>query len=143
MTVFSHFRTNEVEIAICARAKLHLFSTHTIGQRSQLRSGRCLNFAVNSAMAVTFEWDPDKAAANVALHGVHFDEASTVFSDPLGRIVDDPRHSKGEHRFVLVGFSKPQRLIAVMFTERRNRIRIISARPVTRAERRTYEESVR
>jgi uncharacterized protein len=94
-------------------------------------------------MAVTFEWDPEKAATNLAKHGVHFDEASTVFADPLGRIVDDPRHARGEDRSVLVGFSRAQRLLAVMFTERRGRIRIISARPVTHAERRTYEESAR
>lgn len=94
-------------------------------------------------MAVTFEWDPEKAATNLRKHGVHFDEASTVFEDPLGRIVDDPRHSRGEDRFVLIGFSGAQRLLAVMFSEKRNRIRIISARPVTRAERRTYEESSR
>jgi uncharacterized DUF497 family protein len=92
-------------------------------------------------MAVTFEWDPEKAAKNLAKHGVNFDEASTVFSDPLGRIVDDPRHSRGEGRLVLIGLSRVQRLLAVMFTDRKNRIRIISARPVTRAERRTYEEN--
>ncbi len=92
-------------------------------------------------MAVTFEWDPKKAATNLAKHGVHFDEASTVFADPLGRIVDDPRHYRGEDRSVLVGFSQAQRLLAVMFTDSSKRIRIISARPVTRAERRTYEES--
>jgi uncharacterized DUF497 family protein len=92
-------------------------------------------------MAVTFEWDPEKAAKNLAKHGVTLDEASTVFSDPLGRIVDDPRHSRGEERLVLIGLSRAQRLLAVMFTDRKNRIRIISARPVTRAERRTYEEN--
>ena len=92
-------------------------------------------------MAVTFEWDPEKAAKNLAKHGVHFDEASTVFSDPLGRIVDDPRHSRGEERLVLIGLSRAQRLLAVMFRDRKNQIRIISARPVTRAERRTYEEN--
>ena len=92
-------------------------------------------------MAVTFEWDPEKAAKNLAKHRVSFDEASTVFSDPLGRIVDDPRHSRGEERLVLIGLSRAQRLLAVMFSDRRNRIRIISARPVTRAERRTYEEN--
>ena len=92
-------------------------------------------------MAVTFEWDPEKAAKNLAKHRVSFDEASTVFSDPLGRIVDDPRHSRGEERLVLIGLSRAQRLLAVMFSDRKNRIRIISARPVTRAERRTYEEN--
>jgi uncharacterized protein len=94
-------------------------------------------------MAVNFEWDSEKAATNLSKHGVHFDEASTVFEDPFGRIVDDPRHSRGKDRFVLIGFSQAQRLLAVMFSEKRTRIRIISARPVTRAERRTYEESSR
>ncbi len=86
-------------------------------------------------MAVAFEWDSDKARRNLASHGVSFGEASTVFSDPLGRIVDDPRHSKGEERFVLIGYSRNSRLLAVMFTERRKNLRLISARPVTRAER--------
>lgn len=94
-------------------------------------------------MAATFEWDPAKAARNYANHGVTFEEASTVFGDPLGRIVDDPRHSRSEERLVIIGFSRNSRLIAVMFTERRERIRLISARPVTRAERKNYEESAR
>lgn len=94
-------------------------------------------------MAATFEWDPAKAARNYATHGVTFDEASTVFGDPLGRIVDDPRHSRGETRFVIIGLSRKLRVLAVMFTERREHIRLISARVVTRAERRNYEESAR
>jgi hypothetical protein len=52
-----------------------------------------------------FNWDPRKAVANVAKHGVSFEEAATVFEDPLGRIVDDPRHSVGENRYVLLGVS--------------------------------------
>lgn len=90
---------------------------------------------------LAFEWDPEKAAANYGKHGVTFEEASTVFGDPLARIVDDPRHSVGEERFVIIGLSRHSRLIAVMFTERQEQIRIASARPVTRAERRNYEES--
>ena len=62
-------------------------------------------------MAFTFEWDPRKAAANVAKHGVTFDEASTAFGDPLGRIVDDPRHSTAP-RLVLLGYSASDRLLA-------------------------------
>lgn len=91
-------------------------------------------------MALTFEWDTDKAASNVAKHGVSFDEAATVFADPLGRIVDDPRHSVGEERLVLLGHSHRQRLLAVMFTERGEAIRLISARLATRQERREYDE---
>ena len=91
-------------------------------------------------MVLRFEWDPEKAAANLDRHGVSFKEASTVFGDPLGRIVDDPRHSVGERRFVLMGRSDQQRLLAVMFTERREVVRLISARRATRRERKDYEE---
>jgi uncharacterized DUF497 family protein len=94
-------------------------------------------------MAVTFEWDSGKARENLAKHGVSFVEASTVFADPLGRIVSDPRHSKGEQRFVLVGYSRHSRLLAVMFTERQKNLRLISARSVTRAERDEYEKGSR
>jgi hypothetical protein len=94
-------------------------------------------------MAVTFEWDPRKAAINAQKHGVTFDEAPTVFADPFGRIVDDPRHSRGEARFVLLGHSESDRLLAVMFTERGDRIRLISARRATRRERQDYEEGPR
>jgi uncharacterized DUF497 family protein len=90
-----------------------------------------------------FEWDPSKLARNKSKHGVSFEEASTAFGDPLAGIVDDPRHSIGEQRSVLVGMSERNRLIAVMFTTRGDSIRLISARPVTRAERRHYEESFR
>jgi uncharacterized DUF497 family protein len=88
-----------------------------------------------------FEWDPQKAAANLAKHRVSFEEAATVFGDPLGGIVTDPRHSKGEARFVLLGLSEVRRLLAVMFVERDGTVRIISARPATRRERRNHEES--
>jgi len=87
-----------------------------------------------------FEWDPRKARRNRAKHGISFEEAATVFGDPLGRIVDDPRHSDGEQRYVLLGHSQRQRLVAVMFTERGEAIRIISARPARRQERRDYEK---
>jgi hypothetical protein len=94
-------------------------------------------------VALRFEWDPEKAVGNLAKHGVSFEEAATVFGDPLGRIVDDPRHSADERRHVLLGFSERQRLLAVMFTERPHAIRIISARKATRRERRGYEERER
>ena len=92
-------------------------------------------------MTAEFEWDPRKAAANLTKHGVGFDEAVTVFRDPNGRIVTDPRHSVGEERLALLGLSERGRLLAVMFTERGNRIRLISARKVTRRERTDYEET--
>ena len=91
-------------------------------------------------MALRFEWDPAKAAANLAKHGVSFDEAATAFGDPLGRVVPDPRHSVGEERLALLALSARERLLAVMFTERGEVIRIISARLATRHERRDYEE---
>jgi hypothetical protein len=87
-----------------------------------------------------FEWDSRKAAANFEKHAVSFEEASTAFGDPLARIVDDPRHSVEESRFVLMGVSRGQKLLAVMFTERGESVRLISARPATRRERREYEE---
>ena len=87
-----------------------------------------------------FEWDAAKANANLRKHGVSFEEARTVFGDRLGRIADDPRHSADEQRFVLLGFSQRQRLLAVMFAERSEAIRIISARRATRQELRDYEE---
>ena len=91
-------------------------------------------------MALKFEWDPQKAARNLAKHEVTFEEAATVFGDPLGRITSDPRHSLDEERFVLLGFSKQQRLVVVMFVEREEAIRIISARRAIPRERRDYEQ---
>jgi uncharacterized DUF497 family protein len=88
-----------------------------------------------------FEWDAKKAAANIKKHGVAFDEAATAFGDPLGKIVDDPRHSIGEKRFVLIGRSDQNRLLVIMYTERREAMRLISARDVTREERKNYEEN--
>ena len=93
-------------------------------------------------MALTFEWDPLKDARNRKKHGIAFDEALTVFADPLGQIVDDPRHSAGELRLTLLGLSVRQRLLAVMFSERGgDRVRIISARRATRHELHDYEEA--
>lgn len=88
-----------------------------------------------------FEWDPRKAARNLAKHGVSFEEAATVFGDPLGRIEDDPRHSVDEKRSVLLGLSGAGRLLAVMFVDRGEAIRLVSARRATPRERRDHEES--
>lgn len=88
-----------------------------------------------------FEWDPKKAATNLRKHGVPFDEAATVFQDDLSLTGGDPDHSVGEERFVTFGVSSAGRLLVVSHTERGNRTRIISARPVTRAERKLYEEA--
>jgi hypothetical protein len=70
----------------------------------------------------------------------HFEEAATVFGDPLGRITDDPRHSEGEERFALLGESSKRRLLVVLFTERDNTIHLISARKATRRERRAMKK---
>jgi uncharacterized DUF497 family protein len=91
-------------------------------------------------LALEFEWDPKKAAANLARHTVSFEDAATVFGDPLGRITADPRHSVEEERLVLLGLSESKHLLAVMYVDRGQAIRIISARPATRRERRNYEE---
>ena len=89
---------------------------------------------------MVFEWDPEKAGANFRKHGVSFDEATTVFGDPLSVTILDPDHSSTEDRFIDLGMSHRARLIVVSYTERGRRIRIVSARLATRKERRTYEQ---
>lgn len=86
-----------------------------------------------------FEWDPNKAVANLRKHGVSFDEAATVLSDPLSITVPDPNHSREEDRYITVGLSGNQRLLMVAHTERDLRIRLISARELTATERSAYE----
>ena len=87
-----------------------------------------------------YGWDPDKAALNLRKHGVSFAEAITVFKDDLSLTANDLDHSIGEHRFIIVGMLSHHRLLMVSHIERDGRVRIISARPVTRIERRVYEE---
>ena len=87
-----------------------------------------------------FDWDPRKAASNLRRHNVSFGEAATVFSDPLSTTVPDPDHSLNEDRSITVGLSHRGRLLMVAHAERGDRIRIISARELTRAERAQYEE---
>ncbi len=89
---------------------------------------------------MNFEWEETKAAANLRKHKVSFEEASTVFEDDLSLTGRDPDHSVGEYRFVTFGLSAANRVLAVSHTERSGKIRIISARPATRAERRIYEK---
>jgi uncharacterized DUF497 family protein len=91
---------------------------------------------------IEFEWDPDKADLNLRKHGVAFKEAATVFRDPLGITIFDPDHSEEEDRFITVGFSGHGRLLTVGHTDRGERIRIINARELTRAEREAYEEEI-
>ena len=87
-----------------------------------------------------FEWDSQKADLNVKRHGVSFEEASTVFRDTLSLTIDDPLHSTREVRMVQIRFSHKNRLLVVVFTERGDRIRIISARIATKRERHDYED---
>jgi uncharacterized protein len=87
-----------------------------------------------------FEWDDAKAASNQRKHGITFDEAGTVFLDELALTGSDPDHSIGESRFVTFGMSSLGQLLAVSHTYRTDGIRIISARRVTRSERKMYEE---
>lgn len=91
-------------------------------------------------MSLDFEWDNDKAKRNVRKHGVSFQEASTVFNDPLALTIDDPLHSDEEDRFVIIGESHRRRFLVVAFTDRDDKIRIISARVASRRERKDYEE---
>ena len=88
-----------------------------------------------------FEWDPRKEADNVRKHKISFQEAATVFGDFFGTTASDPDHSLEEHRYITIGLSRRGRLLMVAHAERRERIRIISARKLTRIERNIYEET--
>ena len=88
-----------------------------------------------------FEWNRAKAAANVRKHGVTFEEATTVFSDPLSLTIEDVPHSRGEERFVTLGQSVQGRLLVVVHTDRKLRSRLISARRANRRERSDYENT--
>ena len=92
-------------------------------------------------MNLRFEWDARKALTNQVKHGVSFEEAMTVFSDPLARIFEDPDHSVAESREIIIGLSQKQRLLIVCFTELRDTVRIFSARKATKIERQDYEET--
>ena len=87
-----------------------------------------------------FEWDAAKATANLSKHGVSFDEARTVFDDPLYVDFYDPDHSDEEQRYIIIGKSRRDRLLMVSYTERDDTIRMISARELTPVERKEYEE---
>jgi len=87
-----------------------------------------------------FEWNEAKAAANLIKHSISFEEAITVFDDPLYVDFYDPRHSQAEHRYIIIGESKQGRMLIVSYTERDEIIRPISARKMTRSERKDYEE---
>ena len=87
-----------------------------------------------------FEWDEGKADSNLIKHGVSFDEAQTIFNDPLYVDFYDPDHSENEDRYLIIGESSRGRLLIVSYTERDNKNRLISARETTKSERKMYEE---
>jgi uncharacterized DUF497 family protein len=89
---------------------------------------------------VNFEWDPGKARRNRRKHRVSFQEAATVFGDPLAVTYPDPDHSASEQRFITVGMSRAGRVLLVAHVDRNENIRIISARKTTLRERKHYEE---
>ena len=92
---------------------------------------------------IEFEWHIDKANSNLLKHGVSFDEAKSVFYDIKAKMFADQLHSIDEDRFVLIGYSKNNRLIFVSYTERKDLIRIISARKATKNERLFYEKDIK
>jgi uncharacterized DUF497 family protein len=87
-----------------------------------------------------FEWDKAKAILNLKRHGVSFQEAATVFGDPLALTFNDPDHSIGEHRLITFGATRTGKYVVVSHIEIKSSMRIISARLVTKQERRIYEE---
>ena len=90
-------------------------------------------------MSLLFEWDRTKANANFKKHKISFEEASSVFGDPMAATIDNPQVRSVEYRFITIGQSVLGRLVVVVHTDRNDKIRIISARKATRAERSQYE----
>ena len=93
-----------------------------------------------SEIDLDFEWDKEKAAANFRKHKVSFEEAKTVFADPFAITIDDPKHSVDEYRFIDTGISANGKILVVCYTEREQKIRLISCRKATKTEREIYEE---
>lgn len=87
------------------------------------------------------EWDPHKAVINLQKHGVKFSDAEAVLFDPNALSFEDTT-AQGEQRFVVIGMDHLWRLLVVVYTDRGNRIRLISARPATRSERKQYESGI-
>lgn len=88
-----------------------------------------------------FEWDNEKAFSNLKKHDVSFEEGATIFNDPLIITIFDPDHSEHEERYISIGISVQGKLLVVVHTEREERIRLISCRKATSAERKTYEKN--
>ena len=93
-------------------------------------------------MPLAFEWDSRKARSNLTKHGVGFEEASTIFGDPLSLTIPDPEHSLSEERYITMGRAVTGKLLVVVHTERGDNIRIINARRASRRERKVYEETI-
>lgn len=93
-------------------------------------------------MELTFEWNPSKERANLKNHAVSFNEATTVFDDEQGIDIFDPNHSDSEDRYILFGRSAMNRFLLVVHTDRHDVVRIISARELTRNERKSYEKEI-
>jgi uncharacterized protein len=93
-------------------------------------------------MDAEFEWDVEKAESNFQKHEVSFEEAATIFFDPLSLTIPDLLHSDEENRFVTTGLSDKQHQLVVVHTEGDDRIRIISARLATASERKKYESGI-
>jgi uncharacterized DUF497 family protein len=91
-------------------------------------------------MGLFFTWDDRKAAINLRKHGITFEEAASIFGDPLLMTIPDRKHSNGEERFFSLGKSREDRLLAVAHTESRDWVHIINARKASRKETKTYEE---
>ena len=106
---------------------------------SPLPAANTIGFQGYLGRVLTFEWDEAKNAANLVKHGVTFEEASEIFSDPLSVTILDPEHSSEEDRFVTVGMSGTALLVVAIHTDRNGKIRIISARRARPTERRNYE----
>ena len=92
-------------------------------------------------MELRFEWDPEKAAANLAKHGVSFNEARLIFDDSLAQTVPDPAHTLDESRLRTIGLASYGRLLVVFYVNRGDTIRIIGARRATKREQHDYEEN--
>jgi len=91
---------------------------------------------------VIYEWDAEKAKGNLRKHRISFEDAATVFLDPLALTFPDPHHSSGEDREITIGRSSRQQVVFVSHCQRGDRVRIISARKATRGEHRQYEEGI-
>jgi uncharacterized DUF497 family protein len=123
-----------------AKNGLEKIAFHQCADPRTISKGNSTHPVSGPPMSLEFEWDHDKAKRNIRKHGVSFEEAMTVFGDPLSFTIHDPDHSDEEDRYVILGESNRRRLLVVVFTDREERIRVITASVATRQERKKYEE---